>query len=442
MKRLARLTLILTLWLGCSALSHAQGFSVGSPSPPQIGSETFTSLDGGFSIALPRQFSSYQPKSTNTPAGRIESVLYTWETASGKFGVGFIDRPDQLEANGKAVIDSFRDTFLARGGGGKGKLIGESELSLDGHVGRELKVEFPDGLYRFRMYLVQRRMYQVSVMIRNEQRSQEETAAKALASFKLLTPADVEAEMNRRIAEVTPSPLPQEPAAKKLKSDAEDEALKGKVKTVFSDEEDLTGSWTVSGRKPQARAYYNERGNLTKEEAFDYKGNLSNITVYGYIDGERASKYGYVKYEYNPPPMMMRPPSPGQPKPTHDNRYTNKYRYKYDDNGNLIEQLNYGNEGKLRTRYVYIYNGNRKEGQYYSDDSLYRKELFTLDAQGNEIEKTSIEPQSNTTTKYSYTYEFDKKGNWIKRMTSKLVTKDGKSSLVPSWVTYRTITYY
>ncbi|HEV7859850.1 MAG TPA: hypothetical protein VGO91_14635, partial [Pyrinomonadaceae bacterium] len=432
MKRLARFSLILTLLLGCSVLSYAQGFRIESTLPPPLGSETFTSLDGRFSIALPKQFSGYQPKSTNTPAGRIEAVLYTWETASGKFGVAYIDRPEPLESVGKAVMDSFRDNFVAKAGSGKGKLIGETELSLDGYVGRELKIEFPDGLYLFRMYLVKQRMYQTSVMIPNDKRAQAETAAKALASFKLLTPADVEAEMKRKIAEATPGPLPQEPVAQKLKSDAEDDGLKGKVKTIFSDEEDLTGTWTVIGRKPHARAYYNERGNLTKEEAFDYRGNVSNITVYGYIDGERASKYGYIQYEYDPPPMMM-PAAPGQPKPIHDKRYTNKYRYKYDDKGKLIERLNYGNDGKLRSRYVYLYNGNQKEGQYYSDDELYRKELMTLDAQGNEIERTSIEQKPNMTTKYSYTYEFDAKGNWIKKTTSKLVTKDGKSSLVPSW---------
>lgn len=39
------------------------------------------------------------------------------------------------------------------------------------------------------------------------------------------------------------------------------------------------------------------------------------------------------------------------------------------------------------------------------------------------------------------TYEFDAQGNWIKRTTSKWMTKDGKSFYAPAWVDYRTITY-
>lgn len=44
--------------------------------------------------------------------------------------------------------------------------------------------------------------------------------------------------------------------------------------------------------------------------------------------------------------------------------------------------------------------------------------------------------------KYTYTYEFDSQGNWIKRVKSEVVKKDGKMVSVPLSVTYRTVTYY
>ena len=69
--------------------------------------------------------------------------------------------------------------------------------------------------------------------------------------------------------------------------------------------------------------------------------------------------------------------------------------------------------------------------------------LSTLDEKGNQIEETSFETRDGSIRdKYSRTYEFDARGNWIKRTTSKWVTKDGKSYYAPAYVDYRTITYY
>jgi len=69
--------------------------------------------------------------------------------------------------------------------------------------------------------------------------------------------------------------------------------------------------------------------------------------------------------------------------------------------------------------------------------------LSTLNDKGLKIEQTNFRTDSGTIgNKYSYTYEFDSKGNWIKRTVSKSVTKDGKSSYEPAYVDYRTIVYY
>ena len=96
-----------------------------------------------------------------------------------------------------------------------------------------------------------------------------------------------------------------------------------------------------------------------------------------------------------------------------------------------------------RTRVVFSYDGTQVEEQFYSGEGeLYRKQVTTLDEKGNEVEQTVNEPRGNRTTRYAYSYEFDAKGNWMKRTTSKWVTKEGKSFFEPSYVTYRTITYY
>jgi hypothetical protein len=329
--------------------------------------------------------------------------------------------------------------------GGKAKLLSETQISLEGHPGRELKVEFPDGIAIARLYVVGNRIYQVIASLETNKKDQEPNAIKILDSFKLLSQADVEAETKRQIAEATPSPLPQEPAAKKLKSDAEDEGLKGRIKIVFTEEQDLSGTWTVQKRKPSSTEYYNEQGNLTKTESYDYMGNLFEITVYGYIDGERASAYKEIRHEYDPPPMMIASaPGDAKAKPKYDPRYHYKYRYKYDDKGRYTEETLFGNDGKLWTKYVYNFKGNQKETLAYDENGqLNQKHIATLDAQGNEVEESYFDVSKNSVDeKYSYNYEFDQQGNWIKRTTSKWATKDGKQQFVPDWVTYRTITYY
>jgi hypothetical protein len=254
---------------------------------------------------------------------------------------------------------------------------------------------------------------------------------------------EVDAEIQKRVAEATPSPLPQAPVTKKLKSDAADGGLKGKVKTVFTETENLDGTWAVSKRKPDSMEYYNEQGNRTKEVSYDYRGNPFEITVYGYLDGDRASKSESIQYEYDPPPMVM-PVTPGQPQPKYDPRYSYKYKYKYDAQGSLSEEVLHGSSGEVVQRIVHKVKGNQKETSYHSEDgSLDRKYSYTLDDKGHEIEEIGYETKDGSVRyKYSYAYEFDAQGNWVKRTASKWVTKDGKSQSGPYSVTYRTLSYY
>lgn len=369
--------------------------------------------------------------------------MFNWRTAQGTFIVGYVDRPEIVEPMGKRALDFLRDSAMT-GLEGKAKLVSETDISLEGHPGRQLKIEFSDGITIARIYLVSNRVYQAVGSLSADKKNQEQEVIKILDSFKLLSQANVDAELKSKIAAATPRPLPQEPVAKRLKSDAEDEGLKGRVKTVFTESEDLSGTWAVSKRKPSSMQYFNEQGNLTKRESYDYRGNPSDITVYGYLDGERASDFNSINYEYNPPPVMISAPAAGQATPKYDPRYSYKFKYKYDEKGNLIEKVWYGNDGKLWLRYTYKYKGNQKEEMVYAEDSsLNQKYLYTLDDKGNEIEEIVYEVRDNSIRdKYSYSYEFDAKGNWIKQTTSKWVTKDGKSRFEPYSVTYRTITYY
>jgi hypothetical protein len=92
-------------------------------------------------------------------------------------------------------------------------------------------------------------------------------------------------------------------------------------------------------------------------------------------------------------------------------RLKRKNTYKYDDKGNEIEKNFYNSSGSLGNKSTYKYDdkGNLiEENSYYSDGSLESKE--------------------------TYMYEFDKMGNWIKRVSF----KEDK----PDVITERVIEYY
>src|SRR4051812_33726568 len=92
-------------------------------------------------------------------------------------------------------------------------------------------------------------------------------------------------DIARKIAESTPDALPQSPVAAKLKSDAADKNLKGKVKSVVEYTEQPVGS----GRKFFAQEYYNESGNLIKSVDFAPDGFPRSVLVWGYLDGNRVN---------------------------------------------------------------------------------------------------------------------------------------------------------
>ena len=86
----------------------------------------------------------------------------------------------------------------------------------------------------------------------------------------------------------TPKPLPQTPVAPKLTSDAKDENLKGKVKSVVYEAEYYMGPWMSEGRRIFSMTDFNETGNRLKYIAF-FKEDWFIVEVYGYIDDTRVS---------------------------------------------------------------------------------------------------------------------------------------------------------
>jgi hypothetical protein len=128
-----------------------------------------------------------------------------------------------------------------------------------------------------------------------------------------------------------------------------------------------------------------------------------------------------------------------------DTRYDIKIKYEHDAQGHRIKTQRFNNLGKLVMWVVMKYDptGNRIEERFYSTDSdQYMKITSTYDAKGNVLESSYDLEDNRFDQKSSYSYDFDAQGNWTRRVRSKWVTKDGKSSFVPTDVSYRKITYF
>lgn len=92
---------------------------------------------------------------------------------------------------------------------------------------------------------------------------------------------------------------------------------------------------------------------------------------------------------------------------------------------------------------TYGLKGNRIENTSYpAGGSLVGKEEYKYDERGNITEMTVRDDRGSILNRETYSYEFDKFGNWTKMVTSLVVFENGELKREPVEVTYRTVTYY
>jgi len=237
--------------------------------------------------------------------------------------------------------------------------------------------------------------------------------------------------------------LPQSPAVQRASSDAADKGLKGKVKTVTSENALVSANGTARDRKIVSSDSFDESGNFIKRITYDFRGHPDQITVYGFLDGNRVSSSKPIEYEYNPPPMAISTES--KPKsPKTDPRFSMRLKYDYDAGGRLASNSWYDNDGTLRIRYAYSYKDGRKDELVYDGaGKVIRKYAYTVDEKGVETRREAFDlKDSKVTETLTYKYEFDVQGNWIKRTATKSIVKDGRTEQTEYAVDYRTISYF
>ncbi|MBN1811315.1 MAG: hypothetical protein JXA14_05735 [Anaerolineae bacterium] len=147
----------------------------------------FTSEEGRFSILLPRT-PRQTTETVDTPVGEIDERSFTVIHGSITYIVSYSDYPQNVLSAGdpQAILDSFSDSAVTSI---EGKLLSERSISLDGYLGRELKIKIADdsdtAIAQIRIYLVGNRLYYIYTLA-PEERASSPSVDKFLNSFKLV----------------------------------------------------------------------------------------------------------------------------------------------------------------------------------------------------------------------------------------------------------------
>jgi YD repeat-containing protein len=404
---------------------------------------SFASGDGGFGIDLPRTgvIVADTPED-ESPLG--VGKKYSWLTMPDRvFMVTFYRTTDDKPHSPmmlSQLLAGFKEGFL-EGVKKNNYTVTEKPYAYKTNKGGEFRVVLPGGISITRFFVTPTRMYMIQTTIRGNAPETEVLSTKVLDTFRLL---DATALKAVKIEEATPAPLPQEPPAKKQMTDLQDKNLKGKVKEIIADTVNLPGT----RRERSNEKYYDARGNLTKEINFE-EGYPTYVEVWGYIDGNRVSNSDSIWFDDDQRPpgkqiiqSMMESPA-GPPQGKIDPRFSNRYAYKYDDLGRLIETSLFDNSGERTDRTTYTYSaGRREERNFWDDGEEYNRKAYLLDAAGNIIEETIFDEKGAVDSRTVYRYEFDAAGNWIVQRDFAKKTVRGKTTLKPLSIIYRTITYY
>ena len=439
-----------------------------STSGQQTERAEFISLPGRFGIKLPATYADYTAAWEVAIGGqKFYGSSYRWKLDAEQVVVSYADGAINYEASqAENLLHAICDDYVQKAA--PSKLVGEKITTLAGHPGLVCLVQAAEGRTMCWVYVVNNRFYLLSLTLKDAAKVEEHV--QTLATFRLLTRSDLEPHYRQRVAELTPPPLPPEPEVKRPTSDAQDIGLKGNVKQIVTETERCFAPNLFGPRIVDSIDDYDEHGNLTKTVFYGSDAPHA-VRIYGYLHADR------VFSELRKFPNLMpaadnnrkAPPQGTKPAPPTPTIYTVKY--KYDDAGRLNELRILHENGVEAARYVFKLRERKIEGTanpaHGLFDSLWHfkdtKHVSLLDENGYVVEDTSTssggpehktyalpgnsesitdDSSTNRTDRFKYKYEFDARGNWIKRVTLSVGKGKGGPFETPQQVTYRTITYY
>lgn len=110
-------------------------------------------------------------------------------------------------------------------------------------------------------------------------------------------------------------------------------------------------------------------------------------------------------------------------------------KFSYDEKGNVIKKGSYTTlDGEMHDEYQYDINNNKTSWSIFRGNKLEMRALYTYDKYNNMTSYKLTDATDRLLDGKSYSFTYDKKGNWIKKTT----IINGK----PKFVIERKITYY
>lgn len=264
----------------------------------------------------------------------------------------------------------------------------------------------------------------------------------------------------------------------------DEDDLKGRVRELRVERvlwRQVWGKWKEQKRELFSESSYDAKGNRAESSiytngypmkrvySYDAKGNLAEVDYYefgtrpfgkeeyiyndkGQIVEKKVSNGIRVKYEYAPKGNKVSETVEDSAKDEGPRlvALTDKTVFKYDDMGNLLEAAYFKSDGTKGTHSIfkahqivheYDSRGLRTGTFHYdADGSLIQK--WIRQSEGKKISTEYTDSSGVVKSKSVSVYEYDSRGNWIKRSDSVIEFKDGKTSEKPTIIEYRIISYY
>ena len=176
---------------------------------------------------------------------------------------------------------------------------------------------------------------------------------------------------------------------------------------------------------------FNTDDSISKKSYFIYDANLNCIESNGTYYGKHGMNFKLIyKYDDKNNRIEM-----GYYKYFKDSQAYYQWIYKYDENDNNIEEYVYHEDGKLSQKYINKFDNDHNLIQIdaYSE-SLMWKYFSTYNENGLMTDEHQIGKDDKLMYDYAFKYEYDDKGNWIKKIKYE---KD-----IPIGLTIRVIEYY
>ncbi len=229
--------------------------------------------------------------------------------------------------------------------------------------------------------------------------------------------------------------------ASRENTDWEKFKLKGEVKSFREVKFLAVDNFSIISGGERIKHIYNKEvlfnldGNKIEKNDYIPDGTLANRTVYLYKQDQlveynnydsQGMLFGTGKFETDDKGRVLR-----LNYKTNDGRYNWSESYQYDNHGNLAEVKRFKTEEVIDTKELYTFddNGNIKESEFHRDDKLVSKNGYNYDDDGN-FNGLNF----GDSAVYTYKYNYDAKGNWIK----KIVFENSN----PSGILVREIEYF